>query len=119
VSDQFCLLVTNVIICRPANPEELSNLHHALVCNMIKCIFGVLKRHFHILVHLSITCTLKHTFQLVALHNFICDYDPFEISDLDDIDDDQPGPQLGDQASTGDLVDGILQRAEREKADDL
>jgi hypothetical protein len=56
---------------------------------------------------------------LAALHNFICDYNPFEISDLDDINNNQPGPQLRDQASTGDLADGILQRAEREKADNL
>jgi len=35
---------------RPANKEELFNLHHASARNVIERIFGVLKRHFCILL---------------------------------------------------------------------
>jgi hypothetical protein len=58
---------------------------------------------------------------LAALHNFIRHHDPSEISDLEDDDDDDDDllGQLGDQASVGNLADGIPGRAERKRADDM
>jgi hypothetical protein len=35
--------------CRPCNKEELFNLHHAKLCNVIEHIFGVMKKWFKIL----------------------------------------------------------------------
>ena len=72
--------------------EELFNLWHASVCNIIKCIFGVLKWWFHVLVHppeydMDIQAHLLPA--LAALHNFIHIHDPDGINNMlhpDDVD---------------------------------
>ena len=61
---------------------------------------------------------------LAALHNFIRHHDPSEISDLEDEEEEEEEEedllgQLGDQASVGNLADGIPGRAERKRADDM
>ena len=47
---------------------------------------------------------------LAALHNFICNLDPFDLNDFQEAVDIEPGWQ------SGDLVDGVAQRAERDRA---
>ena len=59
------------------------------------------------------TCKLKRAFQLLSLH--ICDHDPSEVDDLILEDDEVVVDDCDEQAhaSTGDLADGIVGRAER------
>ena len=47
---------------------------------------------------------------LAAIHNFICDLDPADLSDFQEVVDPQPGWH------SGDLADGLLARAERDRA---
>lgn len=47
---------------------------------------------------------------LAALHNFIRDLDPFDLNDFQEAVDIEPGWR------SGDLVGGVPQRAERERA---
>jgi DDE superfamily endonuclease len=73
------------IICwiynRPTTKEELFNLRHASVRNVIECIFGVLKHCFRIL-HLApeynMDIQARILVSLAALHNFIHIHDPKE-----------------------------------------
>ena len=67
------------MVFRPRTREELFNLWHAGLCNIIECIFGVLKHHFHVLqippkynMHVQVQLPLA----LCAIHNFIQWYDP-------------------------------------------
>ena len=66
------------------NKEELFNLRHASLCNIIECIFGVLKHRFHILL-LPIEYDLKIQARLpaalCALHNFMRTHDNAEEVD--------------------------------------
>lgn len=36
---------------RPADEKELFNLRHAQACNVVECIFGVVKQRWDILTH--------------------------------------------------------------------
>jgi hypothetical protein len=64
-------------------PKELFNLRHALACNVIEQIFGILKCQFRILhlppeYDMSVQSRIPPV--LAALHNFICHYGPEEIN---------------------------------------
>ncbi|EGO04939.1 hypothetical protein SERLA73DRAFT_27336, partial [Serpula lacrymans var. lacrymans S7.3] len=64
---------------RPKDFKELFNLHHTQACNTIVCIFGVIKRHFQLIVAaleyaLEVQSKLVPTFYI--LHNFIHIHDP-------------------------------------------
>ena len=66
---------------RPVNKEELFNLCHASLCNVIKQIFGVLKWCFRILLlaleyNLHIQACIPVA--LSTIHNFICTHEPGE-----------------------------------------
>jgi hypothetical protein len=70
---------------RAVNKEELFNLWHACVCNVIEHILGILKQCFIILMHppkytMHIQAHIPPT--LGAIHNFICIYDPGKINDF-------------------------------------
>ena len=70
-----------LIILSPSNKKELFNLCHASAQNVIKKIFGVLKKWFHILLlppeyTLEIQAWIPAT--LCAIHNFIWEHDPSE-----------------------------------------
>jgi hypothetical protein len=59
---------------RPANPQELFNLRHAQMRNVIERIFGTLKKRFQILstqMEYRIEDQVKLVYALTALHNFI------------------------------------------------
>ena len=59
---------------RPSNKEELFNLHHASACNVIERIFGIIKRHFQILLlppEYSIEVQVFIPVALSVLHNLI------------------------------------------------
>jgi hypothetical protein len=109
---------------RPVNAEELFNLRHASARNVIKRLFGVVKRRFRILVippEYDMKTQARLPAALATLHNFICDHDPEELEDFDDSeseDEDQGDPQPVD-TSLGDLADGIPGRAERRRADEM
>ena len=64
---------------RPQNKEELFNLRHAQLRNVIECIFGVLKREFKMAAEpceypIKIQCLIPLGLSLV--HNFLRDHDP-------------------------------------------
>jgi DDE superfamily endonuclease len=75
-----------VLLNRPANKEELFNLHHSQARNMIEQIFGVLKHCFQILLlapEFSVKIQAKIPAALCAIHNFIhhCNPQKGEISE--------------------------------------
>jgi hypothetical protein len=83
---------------RPKTKEELFNLRHASLRNVIERIFGVLKRRFRILLlapeyRMEIQNRLPAA--LCALHNFIRTHDPneTEVQEIGvDRDEGIPGP---------------------------
>jgi hypothetical protein len=63
---------------RPQTKEELFNLHHASLRNAVKCIFGVLKWRFHILLlapEYNLDIQARIPTALCAIHNFIQEHD--------------------------------------------
>ena len=82
-------------VYRPRNKEELFNLQHASAHNVIKCIFGVLKHRFQILLlalEYSIQIQVRIPAVLCAIHNFIRIHDSAEdeILTADDDNDNVP-----------------------------
>jgi hypothetical protein len=97
----------------------LFNLRHASARNVIERIFGILKWHFQIL-HLppeygmDVQALIPPA--LVALHNFICDFDPKEIHDYDD---EALDLQMGlPPEPAGELETGPATLAERSRANE-
>ena len=83
------------IIYRPRNKEELFNLRHASARNVIERIFGVLKRHFRILLlapEYSLQIQARIPAALCAIHNFITILDPADDMTLTVDDDDDNAP---------------------------
>src|ERR1700722_532687 len=100
-----------LMLRRPANPKELFNLRHALLCNAIEHIFGVIKRRFRILLiapKYSLDIQAQIPTALCAVHNFICLHDPDEGLipglDLPVFQEDQAGGSFA--AEPNDLEDG-------------
>jgi len=66
---------------RPINKEELFNLRHASLRNVIERIFGVLKRRFKILLlapEYSLDIQARIPVALSSIHNFIRTHEPGE-----------------------------------------
>jgi len=64
----------NLTPSRPLNCEELFNLCHASARNVIEHIFGIIKRHFHILLlplEYSLEVQSHILASLAAIYNFI------------------------------------------------
>ena len=79
----FCIFGIIYLYCnyRPLNKEELFNLRHASLRNVIERIFGVLKRHFRILLlapEYSLAIQARIPVALSAIHNFIRTHEPGE-----------------------------------------
>ena len=77
---------------RSWNKEELFNLHHASAWNIIKCIFGVIKRKYHILLippEYNTEIQARIPASLAAVHNFIHCHQLEEEEEIDK-DDDAP-----------------------------
>jgi hypothetical protein len=69
------------MIFRPVDKKELFNLRHALARNVIERIFGIMKRHFRILLisaEYKIEIQARIPTALCALHNYIRAHDPLE-----------------------------------------
>lgn len=85
---------------RPKDKEELYNLRHATLRNVIERIFGVLKRRFRILQlapEYNMDTQGRLPAALCALHNFIRTHDPDDETEMreiggDIVDEDVPGP---------------------------
>ena len=74
---------------RPKNKEELFNLRHSSLRNVIERIFGVLKRRFRILClapEYNMQIQAQIPAALCAIHNFISHHDPDE-DEMEDFDD--------------------------------
>lgn len=100
------------VITSLANAQELFNLHHAMACNVVEWIFGILKAHFTILTthpryDLDIVAQLPPA--LSALHNFIHIHDPNEINEFLQHEEDP-------EKDTGVLANGYLNATERQAA---
>jgi hypothetical protein len=100
----------------PANKEELFNLRHASALNVIERIFGILKRHFRILLlppEYSMEIQAQIPPALCALHNFIRHYDPTEVDDYADAAD--LAADRANGAEIGDLATRAISTAERNR----
>ena len=92
--------------------QELFNLWHAQLRNVVEQIFGVLKRHFQILAlapEFPMVTQAQIPAALAMLHNFIIKNDPLE-EDLEE--DPQPGTRPGDPEE-GELAVSYPNQAER------
>lgn len=79
----------------PVNGQELYNLRHAQVRNVVERIFGVVKRHFAILVvppHFSMDIQIRIPPGLAAVHNMIVQLDPVAVEDMNAELDEENGP---------------------------
>ena len=77
----YTIMDTNDCTNRPNNKEKLFNLRHASARNVIKRIFGVLKRHFWILLlapEYSMEIQACLPVALASIHNFIQIHDSDE-----------------------------------------
>ena len=109
-----------MFLSSPRNPKELFNLCHSSAQNVIKRIFGVLKRHFRILQlppEYNMRIQAQVPAALAALHNFIWQYDPEEIRMFED---NQPFdfPIGAHPKSTGKLGRGWITSHERAQANE-
>lgn len=91
---------SNINYNRPINKEELFNLRHASLRNVIERIFGVLKGRFRILLlatRYSLDIQVRIPSALCAIHNFIRHHDPDNREDSysDDSDDDDSDGFIG------------------------
>jgi hypothetical protein len=115
-SGMLCFATANhslLIAFRPSNKEELFNLRHTCACNIIKRIFGILKRRFTIFSHppeYNMKLQVRLPPALGAVHNFICIHDPEEIDNCADISDE------GTHERYGTLALGPAGHAERRRA---
>ena len=67
------------LLIRPAKKEELFNLCHAQLHNVIECIFGVIKWKFWILllpVEYNLEMQARIPAVICAIHNFTRDHEP-------------------------------------------
>ena len=87
-----CSVYLYIVVCRPCDYKKLFNLYYIQLRNVIKHIFGIFKQQYKILLLVqkySFATQAQLVSTVVALHNFICVYDPNKIllskngSDLD------------------------------------
>jgi hypothetical protein len=109
-------LITYNIFPRPANQEELFNLHHAQGHNVIEQIFGVIKQHWEILNHPPQFIQAWLPPACAALHNFIITHNPNDIEDLLIA---HGGGEAGDDNNTGTLAETHVSRHEKQRAKTL
>src|ERR1700732_1149288 len=109
----FCIFGIIYLYCnyRPLNKEELFNLRHASLRNVIEHIFGVLKRRFRILLlppEYSLAIQARIPVAISAIHNFIRAHEPGEEPQ-------QGNPDIHHDVndhSNEDPVAGIVEREE-------
>src|SRR5882724_466916 len=103
-------------LCRPLNPEELFNLHHAFAHNMVERIFGIMKQCFKIIVcppEYDLDIQAHIPLAMAALHNFICRNDPDKIYDFNEV-----GLDLDPRGDVGVLAVGLPGPVESGEAQD-
>src|ERR1700731_2614135 len=74
--------LTQHLLCSPRNYQELFNLRHTQLRNIIERIFGVFKKRFKVLVipqEYNIKTQAKLVSALAVLHNFIRIHDPEDL----------------------------------------
>ena len=114
---------THLECTSPWNKEELFNLWHANLQNVIERIFGVLKQQWQILClppEFSMEVQARIPAALCAIHNFIQHLDPdifftpeFQAQHLDKM---QLDKAQGDVDGAGVLADGPVTTAEQQRA---
>jgi len=106
--------VIKKVLSSPTTPEELFNLRHSSLRNVVERIFGIIKKRFAILHHapeFSMKVQARIPPALCAIHNFIRIHNPDEISDFDNIQADL------EPSNWGELALGPPTRQERARAD--
>jgi len=99
---------------RPVNAQELYNLRHSQLCNVVERIIGVLKRRFRVLIvppEYSMDIQARIPPALACMHNIICTWDPVELEDV------EAGAVPSLQTSegmSGLIADGVPTNADRE-----
>ena len=107
-------------IIRPKTKEELFNLRHASLQNVIERIFGVLKRRFRILLlapEYKMDIQNRLPAALSALHNFIRTHDPDDETEIQeiDMDNDDDSNSDGDE----DIIPGPVVDAAEDGDEDI
>jgi hypothetical protein len=104
-------------LCRPRTKEELFNLRHAQLRNVIERIFGVIKRRWGIIREVCeypLRVQSQLPLALAALHNFIIIYDPpkkpFRLPEVRELQDPDPN---GDSVPTVGISSAETTRASR------
>lgn len=99
----------------PQTRQELFNLRHSSLRNVIERIFGVAKRRFRLMVaapEYSPDTQAKVVLALCALHNFIRVHDPDDLDDQDWQEENERRPPMPSTADLG----GRVNQAERDRA---
>jgi DDE superfamily endonuclease len=81
-------MITKTDFYRPKTKEELFNLRHATLRNVIERIFGVLKRRFRILLlapEYNMEIQGRLSAALCALHNFIRSHGPEDEAEIQEM----------------------------------
>lgn len=107
---------------RPANYQELYNLRHASLRNVIERIFGVCKRRFRLMAaaaEYALPVQTKIPAAIAALHNFIRTWDPDDLATGDDDLDDGTPDDLTDNHTipiSPENLGGHISAAEKARA---
>ena len=99
---------------RPVNTQELYNLCHAQLHNVIERIIGVLKHRFQILIlppEYAMDVQACIPAALACMHNIIHTWDPVELEDIET--GAVPSPQTSGNLSSS-IADGVPTNADRE-----
>jgi hypothetical protein len=94
----YCMLTLDLLhshtymSCRLCNPQELFNLHYAMLRNVIEWIFGVIKKQFHIIqLPPEYSSEIQSCIPpaLCLVHNIIWIHDPDDLLDYCHVDSDK------------------------------
>lgn len=116
------MLLIYIILSRPGNYEELYNLRHASLQNVIEWIFGVCKRCFWLMAaaaEYALPIQTKIPAAIAALHNFIRTWDPDDLATEDGDSDDNAADNGGNHPNipiTPENLGGHISAAEKTRA---
>jgi len=105
---------------RPQNYKELYNLRHSQACNIVERIFEVAKKCFAILQESNeypILTQAKIVSACGVTHNFICTFDPDDMSDPVEPQDEATSPLYKGELGASSIGHPETCRASKQKED--
>ena len=105
---------------RPQNYKELYNLRHSQACNIVERIFGVAKKHFAILRESNeypILTQAKIVSACGVTHNFIHTFDPDDMPDPVEPQDEATSPRYKGELGAGSIGHPETRRASKHRED--